>query len=272
MALGDLVTADYIYEYNELALGVTTNYDLEGVEFIQGFGIRSERIERFGRHGATAGRHYALGKSVIFTGHIRAATDAAYETNRRALGSAFAPIVSPVNKLPLVTQFPGTGSTKVQAEARTLNLVIPINRQHARMYGGFTIRMEVPNPILYSLTSTTTNFAVPTDTENITNGGNAPAKWIATLVGPADDPILTNNDTSQVLDLTGLTLSGAEETLVYDSYDSTVKVNGASVGTSLATGFSWFDFDPGVNNIKFEATNAATASFSITHNDAYWSV
>lgn len=271
MALGDLVTADYMFEFNNLAIGATTDYDLLSVANLLGHDVRTTTVNRFGRHGGSAGRHYANFKQPIFAGKFSATTDTDFRTKRQAMAAAFAVIVGSENSIPLVFRLPDSVATKVQALVRPTGLEIPLSREHALKYAPFVIRFEMVNPIIKALTATNTVFSVPTDTESITNNGNAPATWTASLVGPAEDPILTHNGTGQILSFTSLTLSGSE-TLVYNSFDNSIKVNGVSVSTSLAVGFSWFDIDPGTNSITFTATNAGTASFTLTHNDAYWSV
>ena len=64
MAAGDLVTADYMFEYNGLVIGAGTDYDLEGISGLNGFSARSSSVERFGRHGGSGGRHYANMKKI----------------------------------------------------------------------------------------------------------------------------------------------------------------------------------------------------------------
>lgn len=270
MALGDLVTEFYTFEYNGLAIGAGTDYDLLEVRNLLGYLARSDSTDRFGRHGATAGRHYANMKEPQFEGQFKVASDTDFQTKRQALAAAFGIRVAPINSLDLVTMLPGPTSLKISGKMRPRGLEVPMNRQHALKYAPFLIRMEMVDPILYALVSSTQIFTVPTDTRVLTNDGNAPAVWTATLVGPAENPILTNNDTGQILSFSSLTLTTGE-TLTYDSSDSSVKVNGVSVSSTFSTGFQWWDLDPGANSISFAATQAGSSSFSITWRDAYWS-
>ncbi len=271
MALGDLVTGFYMFEYKNIVIGATTDYDLNEVTGLLGFLARSSTIDRFGRNGASSGRHYANMKSPVLTGRVRVVSDTDFQTKRQALASNFALITNPDDAVELVTVLPGPGLLKVQTLVRPVGFEMPLNRQHALKYAPYMIKLEMPDALLYSLTSTTTVFTVPSDTEVLTNNGNAPASWIGTLVGPATSPIITHIGTSQTLSFSELTLTGSD-TLVYDSSKSTVEVNGAGISHTLASGSSWFDLDPGAQSISFSATDAATASFSITTRDAYWSV
>lgn len=270
MAVGDLVTGDYMFEFNGLVIGATTNYDLIKVTDLLGHQVRSTTVDRFGRRGGSSGRHYANTKFPTFEGMFRSSSDTELETQRRALAAAFAVVTDPDGKQPLVFQLPGAGATKVQANVRCSAFVCELNRAHAIKYGPYLVRFEMPDPVLYSLALTSQVFTVPTDTRTLNNGGNAPAIWTATLIGPATNPTITHNGTGQSLQFTNLTLTGSD-TLIYDSGDSTVKLNGTTVANSLASGFSWFDLDPGDNSISFTASNAGSASFSVSFRDAYWS-
>ena len=270
MALGDLVTADYMFEYNGLVIGANTDYDLISVTDFLGYESRSTTADLFGRHGGSAGRIYANTKTPTFEGKVAVTTDTDFQTKRQALASAFAVIVDTENALEMVTMLPGPSTLKVQALMRPSAFVMPMNREHALKYAPYLVRFEMVDPILHALVSTTTVFTMPSDTETITNNGNAPANWTGTLAGPAENPLLTNNDTGQTMQV-NVVLTGSE-TLVFDSFDSTIKKNGVSQTVFLSSGFSWWDLAPGNNSISITAANASTAAFSITHRDAYWSV
>lgn len=270
MAIGDLVTADYMFEYNGIVIGDGTPYDLTAARGILGFSMRSSIDDRFGRHGAITGQMYAKLKSPQFEGNALGGDDTDWEAKRRAFHLAFAPTVDHDDSLKLVFQLPGAGATKVYLVARPLDVEFDIDRAHALKYAPFRVRMEAGDPIIYSLAQVTTPFTAAGDTETVTNNGNAPAKWIGTWVGPLQDPVVENNDTGQVISFNELVLGGGE-TLVLDSNTGTAKVNGDSVTNVLSVGFSWFDLAPGANSISVSAEEASTASFSITHEHAYWS-
>lgn len=270
MAVGDLITADYMFEYNNLVFGATTDYSLFNIPDLLGFKVRSTTIDRFGRHGGVSGRHYANIKMPVFEGKFLSSTNTDFEVKRQALASAFKVIVDPNNSLPLVFQLPGADSLKIQTFVRPMGFACPISRDFTRKYSPFIIQFEMPDPILYSLVVKTQVFTLPNSTFSLINSGNAPAHWSAALAGPATNPIITNNDTGQMLSFTELVLTGSD-VLTFDSSDSTVKLNGDAISSTFNQGFSWFDLDPGPNNISFSATDANTASFSVIHRDAYWS-
>jgi len=270
MAVGDLVTDDYMFEYNGLAIGATTDYGLTMVRNLIGYGSHRSSALRFGAHGMHAGRTYAIEKLPIFDGEIRITDDADFETKRRALTSAFQITVGPDDRELLVFRLPGAG-TKVQALCSCLGVDLEIDRLHSINVPRFKVRLEMADPILYALTAVNTVFTVSSDTQSIANNGNAPAGWTASLLGPATNPILTHNGTGQVIAFTQLELTGSD-TLVYDSYEGTVKVNGVDKGNFIQGDFSWFDLLPGSNSISLSATDASMATFTLTHRDAYWTV
>ena len=274
MAVGDLVVADYGFEYNGLLIGAGTDYDLQSISNFLGFSMHTTTtVAKFGRHGDSPGRHFANSKKPTFIGNIKADNATDFAAKRTAFINAFAPIVDPNSQNDLVVRLPDAAGSKYKVSARPIDLEIPLERAFTRMYAPYTLRFEQPDPRIYSLTATTRTFNISTGaaTETIPNAGNADAKWIAELIGPCDSPVLTHEGTGQSLGFAGLSLASGEA-LVYDSSNSTVKVNGVSVGNAYTSGFSWFNLGPGNNDITITASNSSTASFSLTWNDAYWMI
>lgn len=269
MAVGDLVTAPYMFEFNGLVLGATTDYDIELIQGVNGFSVRTDTEEAFGRHGSVAGRHYAKHKTPTIDGNIRTSDINDFLTKRQALVNAFAPIEDVNSSLPFVLRYPGS-ALKVYANIRPLEFDIPVDFRFSIAYPHFNIKFEQIDPRLYDLNLTNTSFTMPTDSKVITNNGNARTNWLGTLVGPCELPRITNDDTGQFIEL-NLVLTGTD-VVTFDSSTSLVNINNIPTGSLLTAGFSWWDLDPGNTNISFTASNAASAVFSITHRDAYWMV
>jgi len=269
MALGDLVVGPFVFEFNGLAIGADTDYLVTKIKNLIGYTSNSSSSPTFGRHGSSSERIYAEQKDVIIDGDFLTSDDTDYQIKRRQLASAFAPTVAPIDRQYLVYQLPDTGSTKIAMSCAAVGLILPIDPMHAIGHATFKIKLEVTDPVLYTLTETSTMFTMPSSSEIITNNGNAKSKWSATLVGPCSSPIITNDDTGQSISFSKLDLGGSD-TLVYDSDTSTVKVNGSSVSGLLDIGFEWFDLAVGDNNISFLGQDAGSASFTITHRDAFW--
>ncbi len=270
MALGDLLAADYQVEFNDLLLGPNTSYYLTDIDKLLGFNARSGTTSRFGRHGGVPGRHYAMNKVITIKGEIATNSESSFDTLRRNFGAAFAPVVESTNAPYLAIRLPdGSSGRDLRVRCRPIEVDFPLTPQYARLNPEFTVRLEVVNPIIEALTLKSQVFTVASDTETIANDGNAPAYWTGTLVGPAVNPILTHVGTSQVVSFSSLTLSGSD-TLVYESIDSRVELNGSSNALTLASGFSWFELSPGNNSISISATSAGSATFTLTWRDSYW--
>lgn len=269
MALGDLVTANYQIEYNGLLLASTNGFDVEEFTGLLGHVIRSDSVTRFGRHGGTGGRHYAEMKKSSIKMRVRPTTDSDYAVKRQAIGDAFAPIVDPADSLYLVTQLPAASATKFITACRPNGINMPLVRDTALGYTPVTLHLEHLDPRLYTLAQTVQSFTMPSDTRTITNTGNADAPWTITIAGPATNPVILNNTTGQKIAFESLVLNGTQ-TLVVDSSTSTARVNGESVDVYVATGFSWWNFDPGATSITVSATTATTAACTLTTRSAYW--
>lgn len=270
MALGDLLTADYQIEYNNLLLGSGTPYDLERVNQLFGFRSRTSTVTRFGRHGGTPGRNYTNVKQVDIQGNLIGVSDTDFAARRLEFGQAFKSVVAPANAPYMAFRLPDdSGGLRFRAKGRPLNVDFPMTPDYARQYPSFLIRMEFANPILEALDVRTQAYTMPSDTNVINNAGNAPAHWIATLNGPCTNPVINNITTSQVISFVSMTL-GVGDVLIYDSLTGRATLNGVGQGLALATGFSWFMLEPGDQSIQFISSNATTASFSLTWRDSYW--
>lgn len=269
MALGDLVTANYQIEYNSLLLASTNGYDVAEFTGLLGHVIRSDSVTRFGRHGGTGGRHYAEMKNSTINLRVKPTSDTDYSVKRLAIGDAFAPIIDPADALYLVTQLPAASPLKFISLCRPRGLNMPLNRDTALGYTPIAVHLEHLDPRLYTLTETVQAFTMPSDTRTIVNTGNADAPWKITIAGPATNPVITNNTTGQVIAFESLVLNGTQ-TLIVDSATSTARVNGESVDIYVATGFSWWNFDPGSTSVTVSATTATTASCTLTTRSAYW--
>jgi hypothetical protein len=269
MVAGDLITQKYQFEYNGLLMGAGTSYDIEKINNMTGHSTRSDTVSRFGSHGGVGGRQYADFKHFSIEGNYLATSDADFQSKRQALALAFAPIVDPADALPLCLMLPNPGALIVQMRVRCTDLQGDIDRQFALNYPKWKVFLEAVDPVLYNRVATSQAFTLPSDTRTISNGGNAPAKWTATMVGACSNPILVNNSTGQVISFYSLTI-GSSDILTFDSGTSTVKLNGTPTSGSLQTGFSWWDMRPGTNSISVTASSVSGATFNLTTNDAYW--
>jgi hypothetical protein len=270
MAVGDLITVPYQFEYNNLLIGHGTSYDVLEVNGLLGYDTRTDTANAFGRHGGSGGRHYAQFKNWNIKGTFLATTDADFQLKRQNLLAAYAPIVDPNSAINLAFMIPGAGTLICVTKCRCVGVNLPMQRDFALKHADYNIRMESIDPVIYNRVLNSQTFTMPSDTRTINNIGNAPANWIGTLTGACTNPIITNNETGQVISFFNMTLS-ASDVLIFDSSDSTVKLNGTPSSGSLTTGFSWWYYNPGGTSTSFTASGVSGASFNITTSDAYWS-
>jgi hypothetical protein len=269
MALGDLVTLPYQYEFNNFAFGSGTDYDIYKINGLLGYSMRSDSNDRFGRHGGSGARMYANMKNTSFEMRIRATSSTDYVTKRNSIATAMQPIVDPKDALYLVYRLDSNLTTKIITKCRPRVVDLDLDRAAALMYPNVKLGFEHLDPIQYGLTLNSQTFAMPSATNTINNSGNSITNWLLSMVGPATNPIITNNTTGQVISFTGLILNGTQ-VLTLDSSESTAKVNGESVDIYLTSGFSWWGLPVGGTSITVSATTATTASCTLTWRNGFW--
>jgi len=100
-----------------------------------------------------------------------------------------------------------------------------------------------------------------------TNAGNRPTPVEFVITGPIENPIITNSTNGHTLSFT-ITLA-ASETLVVNTRDRTVLLNGSSNRRNTLTNPDWFFLDPGVNQIFFGGQNGTSATLGISFRSAW---
>lgn len=91
---------------------------------------------------------------------------------------------------------------------------------------------------------------------NAVNSGTAEAPWTATLVGPLVSPKILHVGKQQALEFNGFTLA-AGQTLVFDSAERTVLLNGTASRSGSLTRRDWFTLSPGSNLIQLDAASGS---------------
>lgn len=119
------------------------------------------------------------------------------------------------------------------------------------------------------------NFGSALSTGGLTavNGGNAPAPWVAVLVGPLANMFISHTESGRYLLLTangGINLAPGE-ILVLDSRTHGVLMHGtANFGPRLAFESHWWDLAPGANTITLAAASG-TGTVTVQWRDTWWS-
>lgn len=123
--------------------------------------------------------------------------------------------------------------------------------------GGFSLPIALPLTI-----GATTTAGVLT----VTNEGNMPAPWTATLTGPVPaGSSITHRGTGKTLRIPHAVVAG--RTLMIDSDRRRALLDGTAARVVTGT---WFDLEPGVNEIAFSAPSYdAGALLSMSYRSAY---
>lgn len=244
MPVGDLVTADFMFEFNNLAFGDTTVYEVVSVDgIVTSPRVRAGDQERPTSDGDVAGLDQYGSRAVEFTIDVYAAsTTAMFQTSLDNLMDA---TVKQTADVPLVFQFPSWGKRRINCRPRQRS--VPVTVQTSR---GLAERVRLlfyaQDPLLYNNTETTTATA-----GTVTNAGNYKTYPVITVTAGAT---ITNTTTSQAIVTTGT------GTLIIDTATRTVTKTGANAYDQV-TGPIRFHLQPGANVI--------TGTGSIAHRDAW---
>jgi hypothetical protein len=295
---GELITADYQFEYNNFLFGCDTDYDVEELSGFLGYpGVRTSTVEAFGMHGGVRGRHYVPFRNFTLEMNIQGTEGAIfYEELRRELGRAFQPRSEPGNELPFSYQISDT--VKRFISCRPIDLNIPFDRRYANLkYPHVSVRFECSDPRHYDIETKTEIATLPfagggvdfplnfplnfepgsSSTVQLTNSLDAPAHWLGFIAGPVTNPKIEaiSNDTGQVyyLHFSGLALNTGE-TLELNSRDRSVILGGQSRRTFLLPGSRWFTIPPYPDflTINYTSSNVpqTTSTTTFIWSDATW--
>lgn len=292
MAVGDLVTEDWGFEYRGLAFGGTSD-KLVGPG-ITGLWdnpeVASGDQRRLRRHGLHPGDDFMTSREVVIPIEVTGANTATWAIHLDALKQAFAvdPDRSPSEDA-LVFRVPGVaGGGKRLIYARPRGLQAPIDQSWFYEIPVVTVRFVATNPFIYDATATEVVSPILVGTSSgapwpftwplswgvlsptsfsTTNTGSRRAEWTATITGPTTNPQFVHVDQTRTLALT-ITL-GSTDVLVIDSETRTITLNGTTNEfAALTATSSWFTLTPGVNTLSFRAS-AGTGTLTLTYRNTW---
>lgn len=288
MATGDLVTGDWRAEFRGLALGDGSPYELVAISGLLDLPeVRSSDRTLLRRHGLLPGDDFLGGRSVALTLEVQADDAGALGAALDDLLEAFR--VGPGEE-PFVFQFPGVaGGGKRLVYARTRKRSAPLDLSF--LYGRARVEVELfaTDPRLYGFVEHSGTSPLPTAGGGVsfpmtypvsfgalstggtivaTNAGTFPTSPFFRIDGPVTDPRIENLTTGEslVLDIS----VGAGEFLTIDVEARTVLLGGkASRYSSLESSSTWWDLEPGRNEVTFRAATPTSASLSMTWRSAW---
>lgn len=288
MATGDLVTGDWRAEFRGLALGDGSSYDLVAVRGLLDLpDVRSADRALLRRHGLLPGDDFLGGRTVDLTLEIHADDPSSLGATLDALLVAFQ--VGP-GEAPFVFQFPGVaGGGKRQVYARTRKRSAPMDLSFVYGTARVQVQLLATDPRIYDAATRTASSSLPTAGGGmnfdlvfpatfgaVSTGGAIVAMNDGTfqtsptfrIDGPVTNPRVENLTTGEVLAL-AIDLA-AGQYLVIDTEARTVLLGGtASRYSSLSASSSWWDLEPGRNDVTFRASTPSEASLSMTWASAW---
>lgn len=290
MAVGDLVTEPYQYEYSGFVVGPNTGFYVKTVNGLIGYpALRSGTVNRFGGHGGRAGRHYMPVREFILQFDHPHNDEVEFASARRAVMRAYRPRVLPSQEEAFV--FWHAGGDKKIVWARPIDNSIPLDRRFALMVPEVSIRFEAVDPLHYSLqehqqvvtlTADLTGLSFPlnfplnfgpssSSQASLFNGGSAPATWSVEITGPIEGPRLEKVGSGEILNLPNLNIE-AGDTLTINEKDRTILLNDtASRRGDLTSASRWFKLDPETTTTISFASNGtpsgSTATFTWRYAD-----
>lgn len=290
IAVGDLVTTDYQYEFNGFVMGAGTPFDIVSITNLFGYPqVRRSLDDKLGAHGGVPGRHYVPTRDFSIECHIQANTDSEFAERRRALSLAFAPRSNPADQLRLVYRHPGTLERFVLARPTAVAPVV--DRMYALKYPAVAIRFEATDPRHYTLDSSASTVTPPeieggltfpltfpltfgsgsTGDAVVTNTGTAPAHWNGSLRGPCTNPVISDVTRGFELRMEPFTLL-SNQRLQFDTRNRTVLLGSQTQRTFLTVTSRFFTLPAGEPvTIRYTATTFGPGSrFTMNHRNAFW--
>lgn len=292
MAAGDQVTEDWQAEWSGLlfdgAVDSTALYQLVSVDGLADMPdlVTADR-ERLRRHGIIPGDDFLTDRETVW--RIRVEGDTLEETLAGVddLRRATAP---GLDEGPLVFQFPGVADgVKAQVSARCRKRSIPMDQLYRvgivevlLMFGATDPRLyeaaeheeqttlptgggglDIPADVPFVLGAAATGGSILAD-----NDGTFDTPLMARIDGPATNPRLIDVTHDRFLQF-NLSLA-AGEWLEIDSEARTVMLNGtASRYYTIAAGSTWFDLEPGTNEVTFRASTSSAATLTLSWRSAW---
>lgn len=295
---GELIIADFQFQYDELLFGCDTLYDVEELSGFLGYPtVRSSTVDAFGMHGGVRGRHYVPARAFTVEMNVKGNdNDLAYANLRAELARAFKPRSDPHDELPFVYQLPS--SIRRYINCRPTDVAMPLDIAFSNhKYPHITVRFECSDPRHYSLETNTEEASLPssgggldfpldfpldfgvgtTSAVQLINNGDAPAHWIAEISGPVINPkieaISAEEAQVSVLQFSGLSLISGE-TLILSSRDRSALLGGQSRRSFLTATSRWFTIPPWPDLLTINYTSddpsITTSTATFTWSNATW--
>lgn len=277
MAAGDLITADYQYEFRNLLFGAQTDLITERVTGLLAMGARDTDQDRQNDHGSFPGM-MVMGKRIIqFDMKVTGSPGTDIEGRLALVRSVFqVPRKRYARVLePFVFQRPGLGKRVLYVRCTKRDFVSEYST--ARGVASGSVELVAPDPLIYSLAvhqeALTIASGATTTSEVLVNTGDFVDGFLPkfTITGPATNPRVGNaqDDNRQVR--TSMVL-GATDTLVIDTKTKVVTVNGVRQFGVIRNDNQWWALLPGNNTVSYSrdaGNTGASSTCTVTWQDVW---
>lgn len=289
MAVGDLVTADTMFEFDGVLFGgecTGLGVDLIQVDGLDMPELRTGDLVRPRDHGMLPGDDFLSGRTITVDLAVVGSSATDLEAKLASLASMSYPLGSDEVELPLVFQLPGQVKRRANARLRRRNYAYDINILAGHMQH-VTLQFFATDPRIYDDVLQSLNILLPVATGGLSwpvswpvawssstsggatfnNAGTFETRPIITFSGPLTSPnvqnVTTGKQWSSIFDLQ----SGDQ--LVVDFAQRTVLLNGtASRYSSVTAASDWWTLVPGNNVITIGAA-AGSGSATIVARSAW---
>lgn len=272
MAAGDLITANYQYEYSGLLMGAGTSYIVERVEGLYSLpDIKSRDSDRQDEHGQYSGVDLLSGRRLVVRLAFNETSASSLESLLANAGRAFRP--GTVEE-PFVFQRPAQGGKRfVTAKTKRKSFDQEIDWHYARGVGRGIVELQASDPRIYSMTLKSQQVTLAGGASSasdllIENDGDFETYATITLTGPTSDPRIQNatDDNREIK----LDIDITTETLVIDTNRKTVTVDGVDRYDVVRSDSQWWKIQPGPNTIKYNRTGTVGDSLLVIQHRDTW--
>ena len=281
-----MTVADYELTFQGLTFGAGTVWPIaeDGITGLEELPpIRSGDQARAYAHGEMPGLDLAAGRTILVPLNVFDSGAGDFAVNVEKLKTITAPLTV---EQPLAFTLPGRNPRTLNCRPRRRSL--PVDLQYSFRYGRAVIEFHATDPRIYDATFTSSTLALPSAATGLTfpatapfvfgstgtggtatfaNAGNCPAPWIAQIIGPVTNPVVTLAATGQAVVINGTVNAG--ETLTIDSLSRTVLLGTASRASWVGSTTVWWELPaatiagPTTSTAQFgAASGTGTCTFS----------
>lgn len=279
---------DYQGFYNGMLFGPGADVQLVQIDGLRDTtNVRQGNIARPRLDGTAAGWNTLDERVLTLTLAVFAPTGS-FESTIAAIATAFQPSSSPTSAQPLQFQLPEWASPR-QVFGRVTKGAVPIDTDFQfNVARKIAIELTCTDPLIYDTVTQTQSVGLPSPTAGLTfpasapfvfgastggqmtltNNGNYPTSFVATITGPMTNPKMTIGNQTLGFNI----ILGSSDSLVVDTGKRTATLNGTAPRVNtLLTGSSWLTLAPGVNTLQVASSDSAqvTGQFGVSFQSAW---